>query len=222
MATQAPELSDAVDEEDYSAIADRIERRGHAKMHARWAGKIAEEFSVIQDWVESFTRRTKSKVGNPRLGADPPDFVVEIGGIDRSVELVEFVDESLLREIARFRSNEAHPDRPAKTPFLEPKSQEHYQRAQWTEHRFHDELGKTITRKVDRHEIADTVPAIDFLLVYTDEDWLLAPDVQNWLSTFELPRLDKIKEVHFMMSYSPGFSSSYPLFILRPEPQHRP
>ncbi|UMA64076.1 hypothetical protein LVO79_13720 [Roseivivax marinus] len=188
--------------------------RGHASAYARRDAedKALVESEVLKAWIESLSLRGTQSIGNWQLNEnDPPDAFVEIDKRFRSVELKELVDGEALRRIDGARKRGIS---------LTSSSPEVFHETQWTRDRFKKEILEIVhdaDSKYEQRSSRKDIPhldGIDFLIIHTDEDWLSVYDVEKWITEIQFQPTPHISHAHLLMSYTPGYRLSYPLFTL--------
>lgn len=183
--------------------ANLINERGHASLFARkTAGdKRIVEQQTAAEWALSVRAEFGVEVVDLVLcDADPPDFCGEWQGRRRTVELVELVDGRLLRRRVRERKGGGLP---VANTFSE---------AQWDYGRFTREINRLLDQKQARY--ATGSQAFDLVVVYSDEPWLRASAVREWLRLTTIQARPAFENAHLLLTYDPSESAHWPLFNL--------
>jgi hypothetical protein len=181
-------------------------RVGHGgTFHSETADeKRIVERTTASDWGRSLEAAFGLRVEAVRSSPDdPPDVVVTIDGEAKTVELVEFVDRKLVADLARSRKM-GDPRPPT------------FDRARWSRDRLVLALNTLIDAK-DR-SYARRGFRFDYLLIHTDEPWLRAVDVRDWLAGSDFARRPSFANAHLLMDYDPTEGETWPLFVLYETP----
>ena len=126
---------------------------------------------------------------------DPPDCFGIVDGKKIGIELVELVDGKALAK--------------AKKGFSPHKSSGQFHETQWSRDRFLKKLYALIDYKHDKYKAKNQV--FDCLLIYTDEPWLNAHDVEIWLAETTVKSRASFKSVYLLMAYHP-LQEHWPIF----------
>jgi len=158
--------------------------------------KRTVEGSTIREWATSMEKRLGYKVSEiARAEEEPPDFTVEISGTTLAVELTQM-------------DNPEHRKRAAKgeSPF----AGQLFLDMQFDRERLTEEVLRAFQRK-DK-DYSSRGHCIDLLLIHTDEPWLTAAQLRDWLPLDWTCRNSPIRAVHLMLTYSPSEGPTWPLF----------
>lgn len=175
---------------------DLINARGIAGLGAR---ETASEKSIVEKSVINEFKQTIFALNGILVdGVTPerpplPDFTVRIADQKIRVELVEFIDGALVKNAKFIRSDSTHPLNKAALTFAVNKS--------W----FSDLLLQTILKKEQRYANRDI--SIDALLIWNEALELEVTQIQEWLSTFEVPHLSAIRSIYFQSWYHPAYEA---------------
>ena len=166
-------------------------RKGHASQFATSNSPgitevveedIAQEFAKSLVYTENVS--LKDVISNPE---DPPDCFGMLNGRRIGIDLVELVDGDALAKAKKGAS-----------PY---ESCGQFHETQWSRDRFLTKLNGVIDRKHIKYKAKDQM--FDCLLIYTDEPWLNAHDVQAWLAETTAIARTSFKSVYLLMSYHP-------------------
>lgn len=184
--------------------ARRMTERRHASVFAR---KTPEDKRVVEratagEWAESVAAEFGIQVDRLwQPDTDPPDIIVEIGGQELSLELVELVDERRLRD----GGSSKRTGRPQLSP------QQRFEAVQWDEQRFRTDLDGLLDRKQSKYRPGE---AFDILVVHSDEPWLRARDVRHWLSGGPFAERSCFRSAYLLLTYDPNQGPHWPVFSL--------
>lgn len=187
-----------------------MNRRGHAGIfHSETSDekRIVERATALE-WTASLqTVLGRRAEGVRNAPTDPPDLLVTVDGVPKTVELVELVDGKLLADLAANRKRGGAP------PDI-------FDRTQWSRDRLLRDLNKRLDEKQEKY--ARNGHSFDFLLIHSDEPWLRASDVREWLDGTTFARRSTLASAHLLLTYDPNERETWPLFVLyEPEPERR-
>ncbi len=188
--------------------ATLMNRRGHASAYARETEdeKKIVELDVAVTWVEAVRQSHGLVFSGPAINPEePPDIWADHDGQRVGIELAELVNSSILRKTKHANAGKELGDR-----FVTSCRGRWFYEAQWDETRFGKALNQLIEKKARNYEGKGIT--VDFLVVYTAENWLLKEDVARWLQGVPVKESEAIGAVFFMMDYHPGEEPGYPVF----------
>ena len=197
-------------------IGNRDRKRGHASFwHAENEFQGPMEVFATSCWAEEMKRRHSIPIcGIERNRDDPPDVFAEMDGEKIGIEVTELVDEQAIGK---------HPEIPPLVELVEPGPHALDRLPQpmlpkWTLEKFERHLRKIVqckeekVRKKHKRDGKDNSLSKQFLLIVTDEDYLLDDEatLPAYLKTIELQRLQSFDGVYIMGS--PDGENHYPVF----------
>jgi hypothetical protein len=186
-----------------------INKRGHAGAAAR-SNKDKEiiELNYADEWANSmeieFEVCITDLISNV---ADPPDCLGRVDDQLIGIELMELVQEKILIKIAK--AWKKHNVR------LTSDSPQIFNDALWSRDKFQRLLAKGISAKQDKYEKSKNNFVADYLVIYSEEPYLMRNDVTEWLKTFTLPNSENLKKIYLLLSYDPSQNAHYPIFELK-------
>ena len=194
-----------MDEIDY--WVKHFNARGHASRgHTTHATEDRVTLSILEDWQAAVRVSDGLEISLLELNKnDPPDATGQVNGNEVKIELTELVDGDLLRVLNQSSNASGHRETSAHGNF--------FFRAQWNKERFLSELGKRLIQKQNNYQKRGI--AIDFLVVFTAEDWLNPYDVSEWLEGWEAPSVPNLLNIHLIFDYRPNWKGGYPVFLIK-------
>lgn len=171
--------------------------RGHAPAFARNSqhDKRIVERSTVREWIEAVEKVELIRVRDLAEGPpnEFPDFRATVSGKDISIELTELLHSpSVLKSAAKGGLT--------------------FEDVQWTEAHFRTRLQERVYSKIA--QLSKNNRRCDFLILHTDEPWLLPNDVKRWLAEEPFAPPKEIGAAYLLMTYVPGWADHWPIFRL--------
>lgn len=190
-------------DDEFARIVDAMNKRGNAAMFAGGnKDKQHIERQAAEEWASSMAETFGLEITNVRSSDnDPPDCYATLAGKTISIEMTELVDGDLLRKIdhARQAGHTAN-------------SSTFFNDVQWTPSRLWTAIEKGVDDK-DRKYAARGLK-FDFLVMYTDEDWLSPQLVEATLKQRTMAPRGAFSAAYLLRTHFPGYSEHWPVFEL--------
>jgi hypothetical protein len=177
-------------------------KRGHAGMFGRPtnAEKPLVERQTVQEWAQSLAAQGDIIDSIRSSERDPPDCLASLNGVPISIELAELLHGNVLHRIAAARRGAA--------------TQPSWDELQWTRDLFKENLCRIIQTKHTKLSRAELDAAATVLLVYSDEPWLTAKQVEQWCGECAFEPPPTIGRADLLLTYDPGYGPNWPVFKL--------
>ncbi|MDH5630350.1 MAG: hypothetical protein OEY96_09365 [Gammaproteobacteria bacterium] len=161
-----------------------------------WHNKETKEKYLCGKLMHHLLDEGGEKFESLRIGENPPDCVVEIGGEIVGIEVVEFVDQKAIEEQIRKKSLWSH-------------------QPPWTEDMVMSKLNSLIQDKNNPREKANLKEKYKryIVLLHTDEPELDAQEFDRLFNRELLEATDLVTEAHIIFSYDPSLKR-YPVIKL--------
>ncbi len=184
--------------------------RGHAgRGHTTNDTQQMVEKAILLDWARVLKWRCGIHASEITMNAnDPPDAFAQVDGVRCSVEVTEIVKGELVADLKWVNKNRG-PDDPRVTS----RRGDFFDKAQWNRDEFLEALMERIRAKQAKSE--KWQEPLDYLVIFTAEDWLLPGDVSEWTRQLGDLGAQSIRHIHLLMDYDPKDPDGYPLFVLR-------
>ncbi|QPH53251.1 hypothetical protein [Pontivivens ytuae] len=189
------------------AWAAAMDRRGHASLYARRSdipqdvAKAIVECDAAEEWARSMRVTYGLDVTDIQsTGENRPDCWGYVEGKKVGIELKEFVKGEVLGSISKGEARGSHCD-PA------------FSNALWSEEEFRQRLQGAIRSALSKYE-GDSGLFIDYLVFHSDEPYLHAEDVRDWLKNWKPVQQSVIGRLYLMLRGHPALTPRYPVFDL--------
>jgi hypothetical protein len=183
---------------DGSKLEDWIEP---LTLRGRWgrvdsSNKGFVDRGTVEDVASAFATEFGLRLENIREGPDPPDILACIEDRDVSIELVEFLKESVREKEVK------------KLPVS-------FDEKLWTREAVIEKLNYLLDKKQAVYARRSDGFVADALLIHSCELWLDAGDVEQWLEGVVFEPRKTIRAAYFVMEHLPNDPKSHwPLFRL--------
>lgn len=159
--------------------------------------KSRVEMAVAVDWSQALAARYTCQIEMPRTNPDdPPDICIQINGKDVGVELVQLIERG--HKERSLRGESAYHGRLIMDML-------------WDRDRFAAKLENIIRDKGDKY--AKRKLRFDVLLIFTDEPYLSACQVEGWLAEIAIPPHLTFERIFLMLDERAG-KIHCPVFLL--------
>lgn len=186
---------DGIDLEELRRLVEAGNKYGQPIPHSR-EYELIEELDHAQEFGASALAAYGLKFTDFEHGADPPDVVARLADSEVGIEVTRLIDRDVLETNA---TRESLDEPPA-------------QRFPWTLELFEEKVNGILDAKNGKYRKRGV--KIDFLLVHSDEHWLLPHDVASWMETLRFDPRETMGSAYLTLSYDPGHGPHRPIFRL--------
>lgn len=183
---------------DGSQLEDWIEP---LTLRGRWgrvdsSNKGFVDRATMEDVASAFQTEFGVLIDNIREGQDPPDIIARVNGREASIELVEFLKESVREKEAK------------RLPIS-------FEERLWKREPVIEKLNYLLDKKHALYARRSDGFIADALLIHSCELWLDAAEVEAWLEGVEFRPRDTIRSAYFALEHLPNYPKPHwPLFKL--------
>lgn len=164
--------------------------------------KELHEYSAASEWKKSAKLQRIVDAGTIERGDDPPDFFFMSAHGRLSLEVTELLNANFRSKQKRMFKRGTKYNAHSGAGFFD---------AQWTIDEFELRISTLIASKSNKYQ---EKPTFDYLLIFSNEYWLIEEDVKTWLPKCDFPVTSAFKHVHLMLGYHTR-TKSHPIFVIK-------